>query len=146
MADPAGRVRLPLNVSESRQTADRPLRLGHRRRRGVHHVAFAHPRRGRLRGGGGAGARADDPAQLLRGRRRPLRPEDEELAALERGHLLYDRDGQGGDFLHAYTVPFEDRFFFEVVERRGGYDGYGAANAAVRMAAQARARPWMPGA
>ena len=30
------------------------------------------------------------------------------------------------------------RLFFEVVERRGGYDGYGAANAPVRMAAQRR--------
>ena len=31
------------------------------------------------------------------------------------------------------------RLFFEVVQRRGGYDGYGAANAPVRMAAQRRA-------
>ena len=39
---------------------------------------------------------------------------------------------------HAYTHAFQDRFFFELVERRGGYDQYGAPNAAVRMAAQAR--------
>ena len=26
--------------------------------------------------------------------------------------------------------------FFEVLERRGGYDGYGAANSPVRLAAQ----------
>jgi 4-hydroxyphenylpyruvate dioxygenase len=28
--------------------------------------------------------------------------------------------------------------FFEVLERRGGYEGYGAANSPVRMAAQRR--------
>ncbi len=50
--------------------------------------------------------------------------------------LLYDRD-EGGEFRHAYGAPFERRFFFEIVERRG-YRGFGAANAAVRMAAQAR--------
>ena len=34
--------------------------------------------------------------------------------------------------------PFADRFFFEIVERRNGYRGYGAANAPIRLAAQAR--------
>jgi len=53
---------------------------------------------------------------------------------------LYDRDAHG-EFYHAYTQPFHDRFFFEVVERCRGYAGFGAANAAVRMAAQARNVP-----
>lgn len=48
--------------------------------------------------------------------------------------ILYDQD-ERGQFLHAYTLPYENRFFFEVVERRGAYDGYGAPNAPVRMAA-----------
>jgi 4-hydroxyphenylpyruvate dioxygenase len=48
--------------------------------------------------------------------------------------VLYDRDG-GGDFLHFYTETVGG-VFFEVVERRGGYDGYGAPNAPVRLAAQ----------
>jgi 4-hydroxyphenylpyruvate dioxygenase len=48
--------------------------------------------------------------------------------------LLYDRDA-GGEFLHFYTGTVGD-VFFEVVERRGGYDGYGAPNAPVRLAAQ----------
>ena len=34
--------------------------------------------------------------------------------------------------------------FFEVVERRGGYDGYGAADAPVRMAAQRQAASPQP--
>jgi 4-hydroxyphenylpyruvate dioxygenase len=63
--------------------------------------------------------------------------EDAFLAELQRLNLLYDRD-EVGEFLHAYTDMFQDRFFFEIVERRGGYQQYGAPNAAVRMAAQAQ--------
>jgi 4-hydroxyphenylpyruvate dioxygenase len=56
------------------------------------------------------------------------------LATLRDLGLLYDRDADG-EFLHFYTGTV-GRVFFEVVERRGGYDGYGAANAPVRLAAQ----------
>ena len=62
------------------------------------------------------------------------------LDALRDHNLLYDRDERGGEFLHAYTETLDQRFFLEIVERRGGYDGYGAPNAAVRLAAQARQR------
>ncbi|HDQ4825492.1 TPA: sugar phosphate isomerase/epimerase and 4-hydroxyphenylpyruvate domain-containing protein [Klebsiella pneumoniae] len=59
-----------------------------------------------------------------------------DVGQLQRQQLLYDRDPQGGDFLHLYTRPFTaGRFFFELTERRAGYALYGAANAAVRMAA-----------
>ncbi|MHB2168701.1 bifunctional sugar phosphate isomerase/epimerase/4-hydroxyphenylpyruvate dioxygenase family protein [Alsobacter sp. R-9] len=54
--------------------------------------------------------------------------------------ILYDRDDRG-TFLQAYTTTLEGGFFFEVVQR-DGYVGYGAPNAAIRLAAQARlARP-----
>ncbi|MFC0582803.1 sugar phosphate isomerase/epimerase and 4-hydroxyphenylpyruvate domain-containing protein [Micrococcoides hystricis] len=59
---------------------------------------------------------------------------DEVLAELEELNLLYDRDDDG-EFLHFYTATIGD-MFFEVVERRGGYAGYGAPNAPVRLAAQ----------
>ena len=49
--------------------------------------------------------------------------------------VLYDRGENGGELLHFYSA-LEGRLFFEVLERRGGYDGYGAANSPVRMAAQ----------
>jgi 4-hydroxyphenylpyruvate dioxygenase len=49
--------------------------------------------------------------------------------------ILYDRAG-GGEFFHAYTRAFDGRFFFEIVQRRN-YDGFGAVNASVRLAAQA---------
>lgn len=56
------------------------------------------------------------------------------LATLQELNLLYDRD-EHGEFLHFYTATVGS-VFFEVVERRGGYDGYGAPNAPVRLAAQ----------
>ena len=52
------------------------------------------------------------------------------------GTVLYDRDGDA-EFFQVYTHIFEERFFFEIVQRRN-YQGFGAANAAIRLAAQAR--------
>src|SRR5262249_44731436 len=51
-------------------------------------------------------------------------------------NILYDRDG-GSEYLQVYTRTFEERFFFEIVERRGS-GGSGAANAPIRLAAQTR--------
>ncbi len=48
--------------------------------------------------------------------------------------VLYDRD-ETGEFPHFYTRTV-GAVFFEVVQRDGGYDGYGAAGAPVRLAAQ----------
>ncbi|MBT2249434.1 sugar phosphate isomerase/epimerase and 4-hydroxyphenylpyruvate domain-containing protein [Arthrobacter sp. BHU FT2] len=56
------------------------------------------------------------------------------LATLKELNLLYDRDA-GGEFLHFYTATVGS-VFFEMVERRGGYNGYGAPNAPVRHAVQ----------
>jgi 4-hydroxyphenylpyruvate dioxygenase len=56
------------------------------------------------------------------------------LQVLRDNDLMYDRDEQG-EFLHFYTRTVGS-VFFEVVERRGGYDGYGALSAPVRLAAQ----------
>ena len=57
------------------------------------------------------------------------------LARMRALNILYDRIGDG-EFLHIYTQSFRNRFFFEIVERRG-YDGFGAANTPARLAAQA---------
>ncbi len=62
------------------------------------------------------------------------------LAAMKENGILYDRD-DAGEFFQIYTHAFEERFFFEIVERRG-YRGFGAPNAGIRLAAQMReARP-----
>ncbi len=50
--------------------------------------------------------------------------------------ILYDREG-GAEYFQVYTPSFEDRFFFEIVERRR-YRGFGAVNAPIRLAAQTR--------
>jgi 4-hydroxyphenylpyruvate dioxygenase len=50
--------------------------------------------------------------------------------------ILYDRDGDA-EYFQFYSRAFAKRVFFEVVERRG-YGAYGAANAVIRLASQAR--------
>ncbi len=58
------------------------------------------------------------------------------IEELKAHNVLYDRDGSA-EFLQVYTQTFEERFFFEIVERRG-YAGFGAVNAPIRLAAQTR--------
>ncbi|KOU77992.1 4-hydroxyphenylpyruvate dioxygenase [Streptomyces sp. MMG1533] len=63
---------------------------------------------------------------------------DGELETYRELGILYDRDAHG-EFRHCYT-PTIGRVFFELVQRDGGYRGYGAQNAPVRLAAQHTAR------
>lgn len=58
------------------------------------------------------------------------------LETLKENNLLYDRD-EHGEFLHFYTRTL-GTLFFEVVERRDGFAGWGETNAPVRLAAQYR--------
>jgi 4-hydroxyphenylpyruvate dioxygenase len=58
------------------------------------------------------------------------------IEAFKQRNILYDQDGSA-EYLQVYTQTFDDRFFFEIVERKG-YKGFGAANAPIRLAAQAR--------
>ena len=59
---------------------------------------------------------------------------------LRENHILYDRNASG-EFFQAYTRVFDERFFFEIVQRKN-YSGFGAPNAPIRLAAQYRdARP-----
>ena len=60
----------------------------------------------------------------------------EQLMTFRNHNILYDREG-AAEYLQVYTQTFDQRFFFEIVERRG-YRGYGATNAPIRLAAQAR--------
>ena len=61
------------------------------------------------------------------------------MATIRECGLFYDQDETGG-YLHLVTEVLGSRVFFEVVQRIGGYDGYGAADAPVRMAAHRRLR------
>jgi 4-hydroxyphenylpyruvate dioxygenase len=59
---------------------------------------------------------------------------------LQHHDILYDRDPHGGELLHLYTPVYGGRVFFEILQRRGGYDSFGDANAPVRMAAHRHQR------
>jgi 4-hydroxyphenylpyruvate dioxygenase len=141
LISPGGKVRLVLNASESRATATGRFVSAYAGA-GVHHVAFSTPD-------------IVSTAAEFEVRHAPLLAmplnyyddlsarwglDDAALVALHRHELLYDRDG-AGEFWHLYTDAFHERFFLEAVQRRGGYDGFGAANAPVRAAAQARQHP-----
>jgi 4-hydroxyphenylpyruvate dioxygenase len=63
--------------------------------------------------------------------------DEDTMAQLQRHRILYDRD-EAGEYLQFYTGTYGDGFFFEIVQRRAAYNGYGAANAPVRIAAQKR--------
>jgi 4-hydroxyphenylpyruvate dioxygenase len=144
IVSPDRTVRLPLNFSESRKTATgRFVSAG--AGAGVHHIAFAsdgiEETLTRLSEAGAP--MLPVPANYYDDLAARLGLDDTLLTELQRFGLLYDRDEQG-DFSHAYTDTFEHRFFFEIVQRRGGYQQFGAVNAAVRMAMQARLRDQSP--
>jgi 4-hydroxyphenylpyruvate dioxygenase len=138
MVSPERSVRLPLNISDSRESSTGRF-LTTYAGAGVQHIALA----------------TEDIFDTLnrlvaRGARILSIPpnyyddisakwglEDVRIQQLQQLNLLYDRD-DSGEFLHAYTDTFDDRFFFEIVQRCGQYEQFGAANAAVRMASQAQ--------
>lgn len=63
------------------------------------------------------------------------------VARMKAANVLYDEDA-GGHFFQVYSASRPDGLFFEVVQRQGNYQGYGAPNAPFRIAAQKRsARP-----
>lgn len=59
------------------------------------------------------------------------------VARLKAANVLYDEDA-GGQFFQLYSAARADGFFFEIVQRQGNYQGYGAPNAPFRIAAQKR--------
>ena len=141
LVSPGGGVRLALNASDGRGTATGRF-VSAFAGAGVHHIALAAPDIGRA-------------AAALEALGAPVLPmpdnyyddlaarwglDDAALADLQRHGLLYDGDGEGR-FWHFYTDAFRERFFFEVVQRKDGYAGFGAANTPVRAAAQARQHP-----
>ena len=134
---PDGAVRIVLNASQSARTQSSRF-LNEAFGSGVQHIAFATDDIFKT----AAAMKANGVALL------PI-PEnyyddleakiDLDAALLEKlqaHNVLYDRDGQG-EYFQLYTQTFDERFFFEIVQRRA-YAGFGAPNAQVRLTAQAR--------
>jgi 4-hydroxyphenylpyruvate dioxygenase len=68
-----------------------------------------------------------------------LAPPPDLLRAMRELGVLYDRDEHGA-YLQVSTELLGGRVYFQIVRRIGGYDGYGWADAPVRMAAHRRQR------
>lgn len=138
-------VRLPLNISENRNTAISHA-LSSYRGSGVHHIAFAcediFTQVARAKE---AGVQLlDIPLNYYDDLAARFDFDDAFLSELAYYNVLYDRDAKGGELFHVYTEAFDDRFFFEILQRKNGYAGYGAANVAVRLAAMAASREGTP--
>ena len=136
-----GSVRLPLNISEDRNTAI-ARSLSSYRGSGVHHIAFdcADIFAAVAQAKEAGVALLEIPLNYYDDLAARFDFDDEFLSELAYYNVLYDRDAQGGELFHVFTEPFEERFFFEILQRRHGYAGYGAANVPVRLAAMAQAR------
>lgn len=59
------------------------------------------------------------------------------LDKMKKANVLYDQDDVG-TFFQCYSKEFTGGLFFEIVQRDGNYQGYGAPNAPFRIAAQKR--------
>ena len=136
-----GSLRLVLNASTATQTMSSRF-LSEFFGAGVQHIAFTcddiFKTVSAMRAAGATFLTISDNYYADLDSRYELAPEL--LSAMKQNGILYDRD-EDGEFFQVYTHAFEERFFFEIVERRG-YKGFGAPNAGIRLAAQTReARP-----
>jgi 4-hydroxyphenylpyruvate dioxygenase len=132
-----GALRIALNASQSQQTLSSRF-LNDYFGSGVQHIAFATDdivaTVKQLKANGVAMLSIPDNYYDDLEARTDLAAE--RLDVLRKHGILYDRD-EAGEYLQAYTASFQDLFFFEIVERRA-YQGFGAVNASIRLAAQAR--------
>jgi 4-hydroxyphenylpyruvate dioxygenase len=133
------RVRIVLNVSQSRRTRTARTVEALGGKPAVHHIAFdcadIFATVAALRERGTAFVAISDNYYDDLLARFALDPALVER--LRRLGILYDRD-DAGEYLHIYSASFAERFFFEIVQRKG-YDAYGALNAPARMASQEQA-------
>ncbi len=133
---PEGEVRLNLNGAETRRTLAGAF-LAERFGAGVQHIAFLSDdifeTSARLMATGLQ--RLSISANYYADLQTAFDLEDDFVRRLKDANILYDRDG-AGEYFQIYSTPIFDGFFFEVVERRNGYSGYGARNAPVRLSAQ----------
>jgi 3-dehydroshikimate dehydratase len=136
-----GALRLILNASQSAQTLSSRF-LVEAFGSGVQHIAFASrdilaTARALVANGVGLLPIPENYYDDLEAKTDLSLEAIDELKSL---NVLYEREGET-EYFQLYTHTFANHFFFEIVERRGGYRGFGAANAQIRLAAQARLNP-----
>jgi 4-hydroxyphenylpyruvate dioxygenase len=127
-------LRLPLNTSGADRSAAGRF-LQQTAGAGAQHIALACDDILRAAAALPADLKLQAPANYYEDLAARFALDDALLARLQAQGILYDRIGEG-EFFHLYTRSING-VFFEIVERRGGYDRYGEANAPVRLAAQA---------
>lgn len=136
LASPEGEVRLNLNGAQGHKTFADSF-LANQAGAGVQHLAFRTDDifETSLHLQNASFDRLEIPQSYYEVTQAKFKLEDAFIAALADGHILYDEDAFGSYF-QFYSKPLFDGFFFEIVERQGGYKGYGARNAPVRLKAQ----------
>ncbi|RKR03428.1 4-hydroxyphenylpyruvate dioxygenase [Kushneria sinocarnis] len=132
-----GTIRLPLNASQATETL--PGRFQAEHKGGVQQIALAtediFATVDQLIANGLP--LLDIPANYYDDLAARMDMDPELLQAMQDRNILYDRN-EDGEFFQAYTPLFADRFYFEILERRGNYQQFGAVNAPIRLAAQSR--------
>lgn len=136
---PDGSIRLPLTISQAQDTV--PGRFLNEFRGGVQQIAFAShdifAMVDALQSRGLALLRI--PRNYYDDLEARFALDEELVEAMRTRNILYDCNDEG-EFFHAYTETFSGRFFFEILERRGGYNQFGEANTGIRVAVQAAQR------
>ncbi|HET6519357.1 MAG TPA: TIM barrel protein, partial [Geminicoccaceae bacterium] len=134
MANRDRTLRLPINASQAQGTAaDRFMQQT--AGAGAQHIAFACRDIFAAAAGLPAELKLPVPGNYYEDLAARFDLDDATLDRMRDLSILYDRIG-AGELFQVFTRSING-MFFEVVERRGGYDRYGEANAPVRLAAQA---------
>ena len=137
---PEGEVRLNLNGAADAQTLAGSFVSG-RPGAGVQHIAFQtddiFETSAQLKDAGFV--RLAMPRNYYADTQATFGLDDATIATLQDHNILYDQD-EGGSYFQLYGQTIFDGFFFEIVQRKGRYTGYGARNAPIRLAAQTQTR------
>ena len=134
LTNPARTLRLPLNASQAQASAAGRF-MERTAGAGAQHIAFACRDIVAAAAALPAAIRLPVPENYYEDLEARFGLPPDQLDTLRAHSILYDRIG-AGEFLHLFTRSLNG-VFFELLERRGGYDRYGEANAAVRLASQA---------
>lgn len=133
---PEGEVRLNLNGADSQQTFAGAF-LADKVGAGVQHMAFLtddiFETSDLLKASGFP--RLEISANYYSDLQSVFDLEPKFVSKLKDGNILYSRRDKG-EYFQIYSIPIFDGLFFEVVQRKNGYQGYGARNAPTRLAAQ----------